>query len=48
MAKVEHVCVVCGHVHDEETEGAWSTLSDDFVCPDCGCGREDYEQVIID
>ena len=38
-----HACVVCGHVHDDETEGAWHTLSEDFTCPDCGCGKEDYE-----
>jgi hypothetical protein len=38
-----HVCVVCGHVHDEETEGQWNELSEDFTCPDCGCGKEDYE-----
>jgi rubredoxin len=40
-----YVCVVCGHEHDEETEGAWNTLPDDFVCPECGCGKEDYESV---
>ena len=39
----KHVCVVCGHVHDEVLEGAWHTLSEDFVCPECGCGKEDYE-----
>lgn len=38
-----HVCVVCGHEHDEETEGYWNRLPDDFVCPECGCGKEDYE-----
>ena len=39
---MEHVCIVCGHVHDEETEGKWDTLPEDFVCPDCGVGKEDY------
>jgi rubredoxin len=38
-----HVCVVCGHEHDEAVEGAWDTLPDDFLCPECGCGKEDYE-----
>jgi len=41
----EHVCVVCGHVHDEEIEGKWEDLSDDFLCPECGCGKEDYELI---
>jgi rubredoxin len=44
---MEHVCLVCGHIHDEATEGTWDTLSSDFVCPECGCGREDYEEIII-
>ena len=33
---MEHVCVVCGHVHDEEKEGKWETLPEDFTCPDSG------------
>jgi len=37
-----HVCIVCGHVHDEELEGVWNQLSDDFVCPECGVCKEDY------
>jgi rubredoxin len=31
-----HVCVVCGHEHDESLEGAWNTLPDDFTCPETG------------
>jgi rubredoxin len=37
-----HVCVVCGHEHDDATEGLWHELPEDFVCPECGCGKEDY------
>jgi len=40
---MEHVCIVCGHIHDEETEGLWEDLSDDFVCPECGVSKDDYE-----
>jgi rubredoxin len=43
----EYVCLVCGHVHDNETEGQWEHLPDDFVCPECGCGKQDYEEVAI-
>ena len=39
----KHVCVICGHVHDEEVEGKWVDLPADFLCPECGCGKEDYE-----
>jgi rubredoxin len=42
----EHICVVCGHVHDEEVEGIWAHLPEDFTCPECGCGKEDYESIV--
>ena len=41
----QHVCVICGHVHDEAVEGAWDSLPVDFTCPECGCGKEEYELV---
>ena len=41
--KPDHVCVVCGHIHDEETEGEWNTLPADFLCPECGVGKDEYE-----
>ena len=44
---MEHVCVVCGHIHDEETEGAWEDLDDNFCCPECGVGKADYEEMDI-
>ena len=40
-----HVCVVCGHEHDEATEGLWNELPEDFTCPECGCGKEEYEVI---
>jgi hypothetical protein len=42
MENQQHICVVCGHVHDEDIEGQWETLPEDFQCPDCGVGKEDY------
>jgi rubredoxin len=42
---MEHVCIVCGHVHNEGTEGLWETLPEDFVCPECGVGKDDYETI---
>ena len=38
----QYVCQVCGHVHDEATEGAWKDLSDNFICPECGCFKDEY------
>lgn len=42
MEDTTYICIVCGHVHDNELEGAWATLEDDFECPECGVGKEDY------
>ena len=42
---MEHVCIVCGHIHDEETEGLWEDLDDNFCCPECGVGKSDYEEI---
>ena len=47
------VCNVCGYVYDE-AEGdpdngiaagtTWEALGDDFVCPLCGVGKEDFSE----
>ena len=42
---MDHVCIICGHVHDEELEGAWDTLPEDFPCPECGGFKEDYAEM---
>jgi rubredoxin len=50
MKKYE--CVVCGWVYDEEkgvpeddiAPGTkFADLPDDFVCPECGAGKDDFE-----
>jgi rubredoxin-NAD+ reductase len=41
----EYHCIVCGHVHNEELEGKWEELGDEFLCPECGCGKQDYDAV---
>ena len=50
------LCVVCGLIYDE-AEGwpdeniapgtAWKDVPDDWLCPDCGVGKEDFEMVEI-
>ena len=37
-----YVCVVCGH---ELTETEYNNAPEDFSCPDCGVGKEDYISV---
>jgi rubredoxin len=49
-------CVVCGWIYDE-AEGApeegippgtcWEDVPDDFTCPDCGVGKDDFEMIEI-
>lgn len=51
MAKFE--CTVCGWTYDPE-EGdpengiqpgtPFADLPDDFVCPECGAGKEEFEE----
>lgn len=50
-------CVVCGFIYDE-AEGwpedgiqpgtAWEDVPEDWECPDCGVGKEDFEMIEID
>ena len=50
------MCVVCGWIYDEaegcEEEGiepgtAWEDVPEDFVCPECGVSKEDFEMMEI-
>jgi rubredoxin len=47
-------CIICGFIYDEAEglpeEGippgtAWADIPDDWVCPDCGCAKEDFVMV---
>ena len=52
MAKWE--CIVCGLIYDE-AEGwpddgiaagtLWKDVPEDWLCPDCGVGKEDFELI---
>ena len=39
MSDRVYVCVVCGHTL---TEDEYLSMSDDYVCPECGVSKEDY------
>jgi rubredoxin len=51
------ICTVCGFVYDE-AEGipedgiapgtAWEDIPDDWVCPDCGAPKEDFEMIPLE
>jgi len=45
-------CLVCGFIYDEAAglpgEGIapgtkWDDIADDWMCPDCGVGKSDFE-----
>ena len=47
-----YVCTMCGYVYDPEKGDpeagiapgtAWEDLPEDFVCPDCGAGKDMFE-----
>lgn len=48
----KYLCVVCGHIYDEERgspEGGvapgtrFGDIPDDWCCPDCGASKADFE-----
>ncbi len=50
-------CIVCGFIYDEAEglpeEGIppgtrWEDIPEDWVCPDCGTGKQDFEMSAID
>ena len=46
MKMKKYQCTICGYVYDEEAEGVkFEDLPDDWVCPLCGVGKENFEEV---
>ncbi len=50
----KYVCDVCGYIYDPEVGDpdadvaagtAFEDLPDDWICPDCGAGAEDFSVV---
>ncbi len=51
-----YMCVICGYVYNEadgEPDGGivpgtkWETVPPNWVCPECGARKEDFEMVEI-
>ena len=49
---MKYVCSVCGYVYDEavgdpdngiQPGTKWADVPDDWVCPLCGVGKDDFE-----
>ncbi len=50
----KYKCTVCGYIYDPETGDpdngvqpgtAFEDIADDWVCPECGVGKESFEVV---
>ena len=50
---MRYICNVCGFVYDEEIGfpeeeiapgTAWENIPDDFVCPLCGVGKDQFSK----
>ncbi len=42
---MKYICQVCGYEYDEQAEGvAFSDLPEDYACPLCGVGKDQFEQ----
>jgi rubredoxin len=49
-----YMCVICGYVYEEEKGDPdsgiepgtrWEDIPLNWVCPDCGAGKEDFEMI---
>lgn len=52
----KYICIICGYIYDERLgdpdEGIpagtkWEDVPDDWMCPDCGVGKNEFEMVEI-
>ena len=49
---MQHKCLICDYIYDEEKGDPehgiapgtkWEDIPEDFLCPDCGAGKLDFE-----
>ncbi len=52
----KYICLMCGFVYDEalgwpedgiEAGTRWEDVADDWLCPDCGATKADFEMVEV-
>ena len=43
----KYICSVCGYVYDpvENNNVEFMDLPDDWVCPECGVGKDSFEKI---
>ncbi len=49
----KYICTICGYVYDEAAGDPdngvapgtpWENVPEDWTCPDCGVGKEDFQE----
>ncbi|MDD5069457.1 MAG: rubredoxin [Candidatus Omnitrophica bacterium] len=42
---MKYTCIVCGYVYDPAENGniSFESLPQDWVCPECGVGKDQFE-----
>lgn len=49
---MKYICTICGYTYDPEKgdpengiapDTPWEGVDEDFVCPDCGVGKDMFE-----
>lgn len=57
QAYKKYICVICGFIYDEaegwpedgiEPGTKWDDVPENWFCPDCGAGKEDFDMVEMD
>ena len=57
MKLKKYMCVVCGWIYDEQAGAPqhdlapgtrWEDVPLDWVCPDCGAGKEDFDMIELE
>lgn len=52
----KYICLLCGFIYDEELgwpgDGIepgtrWEDIPDDWMCPDCGAMKNDFQMIVI-
>ncbi len=56
MQYKRYMCLICGYIYDEE-QGApedgiapktkWESVSEEWLCPECGAMKDDFEMVLV-
>jgi rubredoxin len=39
---MKYECQVCSHIHDEEVDGKFEDLPMFYLCPSCGCHKDEF------